>query len=350
MLRVLIVKIGAIGDVVFTMPMLNAIHEVEPRSHVSWLVGESCADLIRGHAHLNKLYILSDKDLYSKSVMSRMSVVRDIFGKLERTYDLILIGHRDPGYAFALRPFVWGPYFQLAREEGGSQIRHTVYVPPMKVHESLAMRQLLEAGLKHARRPTTFKWEEKFDHIYTPAIGLPEEFIVIHAGGGANAKTDFQLKQWPHTTDFIHKILKSTNLSVVVIGGKDDRRDLERSFKDFNQTDEKRVYNLMGETSVRDLVGIIRKARLFVGPDSGPVHIADSLGVPTIGLYGPTSHVSWGLLSPKSRAMYEGAECAPCYKDTGAFPPCDFQHRCMQELRPERVLDQAMILLRPNAK
>lgn len=342
MLRVLIVKIGAIGDVVFTMPMLNAVAEVEPKSQVSWLIGESCADLLRGHPRLHKLFTINDKDLYSKNVMSRLAVVRDIFGKLNRTYDLVLIGHRDPGYAFALRPFIWGPYFQLAREEGDSQIRHTVYVPPLELNESLAMKKLLQAGLAHVRRPTEFSWSETFAHIYSPAVGLPESFMAIHVGGGANAKTEFQLKQWPHSAAFVRKILETTPLSVVLLGSRDDRREVEREFREFT---DGRVLNLMGDTSLRDLVGIIRKARLFVGPDSGPLHIADSLRVPAIGLYGPTSHISWGLLGPSSRAMYEGVECAPCYKDSGAFPSCPHAIRCMRELMPQRVLEQAMFLL-----
>ncbi|MEQ1875623.1 MAG: glycosyltransferase family 9 protein [Bdellovibrionia bacterium] len=345
MTRILIVKIGAIGDVVYAMPMLGAIHEVAPKAQVSWLVGESCADLLRGHKHLHKIFTLSDKNLFSTSIVSRLSVVKDLVGKLNKAFDLVLIAHRDPAYAFALRPFIWGPLFQLSRDDSESQIRHTVHVPALTTHESLAMRKLLEAGIKHLKLPTEFKWDEPFDHIFSPAVGIPESFIAVHVGGGVNIKTEFALKQWPHSVDFIRKVLEFTKFNIVVIGSSEDRRDAERSLAKLEGVEDSRIVNMMGKTSMRDLVGIIRKAKLFVGPDSGPLHIADSLRVPTIGLYGPTSHVSWGLLGEKSRAMYEGVECSPCYKDTGAFPPCPNQHRCMKELMPTRVLDQALFLL-----
>ncbi|MEO5970864.1 MAG: lipopolysaccharide heptosyltransferase I, partial [Bdellovibrionia bacterium] len=67
-------------------------------------------------------------------------------------------------------------------------------------------------------------------------------------------------------------------------------------------------------------------------------HFADSLGVPCLGLYGPTSTVSWGLLGINSQTFSEPVACSPCYLDTGEFPNCPYEIKCMTELTPERVL------------
>jgi ADP-heptose:LPS heptosyltransferase len=334
-----------LGDVIYTMPVLSALKESDPKVQISWLVGKSSADLLRGHPLLSRLFILNDKDLFSKSLMSRLSVVKDIIGQLERTYDLVLVGHRDPGYTMALRPFIWGPFFQLSRDDSPSQIRHMVHVPPMTMHESLAMKKLLEAGLSHVKKPMPTVWSEEFKHIGAPSIPLPENFLALHVGGGVNAKTDFSLKQWPHTGEFLNSVLSETNLNVVLLGTKDDRTEFEKTFELRADIESKRLFNIMGETSVRDLVSIIRRSRIFVGPDSGPLHIADLLNIPSLGLYGPTSPISWGLLGKSSRVLKTDVPCSPCYKDVGNFPECGFEHRCMKDLSVMDVKKEFMSLL-----
>jgi len=82
---------------------------------------------------------------------------------------------------------------------------------------------------------------------------------------------------------------------------------------------------------------VISKAKLVVGIDSGPIHMGGGLRVPVIGIYGPTSMVSWGLLGPKSKMLYKTEVCAPCYKDDGNFPECKFDHKCMNELSCDEV-------------
>jgi hypothetical protein len=297
-LRILIVKIGGVSDIVHTMPMLSAIHEAEPNAHVSWLVGESCADILRAHPRIQKLFIVDDERLYGGGIVDRLSIVKDVFGKLDRGYDLILIGHRDPGYSLALRPFVWGPLFQISSEDTSSEIRNVVFVAPGSMHESMAMRKLLIAGLRHAKKAIKYSWTEPYVHIGSPGVQLPEAFAVLHFA--KDPKTHeisplmFELAAW---------VLRETKLSLVALGGKDDWRLIEKGLRKIDGLDEQRVHSFVGENLIRETLGLIRKARLFIGPAGAPLHMADSLQVRAVGLYGETIPTEQSLLSLQSRGL-----------------------------------------------
>lgn len=298
-LRVLIVKIGGVTELVHTMPMLGAIHEADKNAHISWLVGESCADLLRAHPRIQKLFVVNDSHLYGSGIMDRLSIVKDVFGKLDRGYDLILIGHLDPGYSLALRPFVWGPLFQVSNEDTTSQVRNVVYIPPGTMHESMAMRKLLGAGLKHAKKSIKYTWVEPFVHIGSAALRYPVDYALLHLTGDAKTKKEVS----PLMFEVVSWILRETKLPLVIVGGKEDQKPVDKGLRMLTDIDGGRIFNLTGETSLRENVGLIRKAKLFIGPDTGLLHVADNFGIRTVGLYGATVPIEKGLLNLNSRGV-----------------------------------------------
>lgn len=91
--------------------------------------------------------------------------------------------------------------------------------------------------------------------------------------------------------------------------------------------------------SLGTLSALIARARVLVGNDSGPIHLATMLGVPTVALFGPTSHVRWGP-PPGHEARHRVARlelaCSPCSNHGGRACP-EGHHRCMTELGVEAV-------------
>ncbi|MFN4182939.1 MAG: glycosyltransferase family 9 protein, partial [bacterium] len=76
------------------------------------------------------------------------------------------------------------------------------------------------------------------------------------------------------------------------------------------------------------------KAKLVLTSDSGPMHIAVALNVPTFAFFGPTSPIRSGPLGPNSRVFYAGVPCSPCYREK--CPP-KFSHQCMKKITPDMV-------------
>jgi heptosyltransferase-2 len=101
--------------------------------------------------------------------------------------------------------------------------------------------------------------------------------------------------------------------------------------------------NLAGQTTLREFIDLAAACRLFLTNDSGAMHIASALGVPTVTVFGATDDTTTGPTGPLARIVREHAECAPCL-----LRECPIDHRCMTRITPDRVIDIVRDVLRPH--
>jgi heptosyltransferase-2 len=90
--------------------------------------------------------------------------------------------------------------------------------------------------------------------------------------------------------------------------------------------------NLAGRTSLADFIELAAACRVFLTNDSGAMHVASALGVPTVTVFGATDDTTTGPTGPLARIVREHAECSPCL-----LRECPIDHRCMTRVAPERV-------------
>src|SRR4029453_14563540 len=102
----------------------------------------------------------------------------------------------------------------------------------------------------------------------------------------------------------------------------------------------RRVAILNGRTSLETLIGVIAKATIVLTNDSGPMHIAAALGVPTVAIFGSTDDVVTGPWGPRARVVREPGECSPC-----KMRECPIDHRCMTRVSAEAVCRAAREVL-----
>ena len=125
--------------------------------------------------------------------------------------------------------------------------------------------------------------------------------------------------------------LARDGLSVCLTGGPDDRAAAERARAAAGNA---AVRDLVGQTSLRELVALSARARLFVGCDTGPMHLAAALGVPVVALFGPADPARTGPFGAGHVLVRVPPPCAPCGRKTCNQP----RHACMEDLDVERVL------------
>lgn len=101
-----------------------------------------------------------------------------------------------------------------------------------------------------------------------------------------------------------------------------------------------RVINLAGKTNLRELVALIQCCSIFLTNDSGPMHIADALGIPLVALFGSTSDVKTGPYS-KGTVIHKHVECSPCYKRV-----CPIDFRCMKRIEVQEVYQELQKLIK----
>ncbi len=101
-----------------------------------------------------------------------------------------------------------------------------------------------------------------------------------------------------------------------------------------------RVINLAGKTSLRELVALIKCCSIFLTNDSGPMHIADALGIPLVALFGSTSDVKTGPYS-KGTVIHKHVECSPCYQRV-----CPIDFKCMKRIEVQEVYQELQKLMK----
>jgi heptosyltransferase-2 len=102
-----------------------------------------------------------------------------------------------------------------------------------------------------------------------------------------------------------------------------------------------RCENLAGQTSLKQFIELAAACRVMLTNDSGAMHIASALGIPTVTVFGATDDAGTGPTGPLARIVREPVECSPCLKRE-----CPIDHRCMTRVPAERVVDAALELLR----
>ena len=99
--------------------------------------------------------------------------------------------------------------------------------------------------------------------------------------------------------------------------------------------------NFAGATTLREFIDMTAACRLFLTNDSGAMHIASGLGIPSVTVFGPTNEIATGPLSVGARLVREPVECAPCL-----LRECPIDHRCMTRVTSEKVIEAAERLLK----
>src|SRR5262249_20880563 len=125
--------------------------------------------------------------------------------------------------------------------------------------------------------------------------------------------------------------------AIALFGSRSERDLCDSIARILNRHD---VVNYAGETTLEQFIELAARCELFLTNDSGAMHIASALGVPTVVIFGATDDVATGPTGPHSRVVRENVECSPCL-----LRECPIDHRCMTRVSAGRVVREALRLL-----
>lgn len=163
------------------------------------------------------------------------------------------------------------------------------------------------------------------------------KLIVLHAGGSIKRKL------WPESkaTDLISRLINSYKASIIILGGNKDRERCSSIYSSF--ADSPNVVNIMGELNLAQCAELIAMSGMFIGPDSGLLHLAISLNRPTIAIFGPSDHRKWGIEDKAHKIVRKHLPCAPCCI-FGYSKPCT-HYQCIEDISVEEVAQAAEELM-----
>lgn len=269
--KILIIKLGALGDVVQSLGPMAAIRAHHQNAHITLLTTAPFEELLSKAAVADDIWI--DDRPSGFDLSGWLALRRKLrLGGFDLIYDLQTSG-RSSRYFKLFWP---GPYPEWSGIAKGCSHPHS---NPHRdnMHTLERQKEQLEmAGINDVDAPSLDAIQGDVSHLE-----LPEKYCVIVPGGAEHRPE----KRWPidHYRDLI-KRLDTEGVSAVVCG-----TEAEESLAASIVADRANAMNIAGKTSIVDLVGVMRGASFAIGNDSGPMHIAAALGVPSVVLY---SHAS----------------------------------------------------------
>ena len=350
MAKILLIRLRLIGDVVFTTPAIRAIRRTLPDAWLSYLVEPAAFPVVADNPHLDDV-IRVERQSGVHRVAGDLALAR----RLRRdAYDVVIDFHGGPRASWLTR--ATGAPIRIGYAIPGRSWHYTHVVdraadlrPRHSVVNQWDLLASLDPRLSKAPDPADDRVEMPESPAASARVGarLAEagvtaghRLIVVHVSAGN------PFRRWP--ADFFVALASRLGMAdpvrrIILTSGPSEAeaareiasraRDASRGRGDTILTGE--------EFSLAELRSLVARAALFIGGDSGPLHVASTSDVPIVGLYGPTLPVRsapWrpGTLTTEAVDMPDLA-CRPC--DQRQCAPGDF--RCLTHLVPERVIEAA---------
>ena len=323
--RLLVVRLGAIGDVVNALTFASSLREVAPGTHLGWVVHPLAAPLVEGHPDVARVHLWPRDG----GLGGFLRLVREL--RRER-YDTAVDLQRIQKSALLARlsgaPRVVGFAPERVKEASWLWTGERIAVPRDARH----VLELYLAAARHfgaaARVPRHRFARDEAAEAWAEAL-LGE---LGRAPGLVNLGASKPANRWePERFGRLARALvEELDVPVCLTGGPTDRPAAERARAEAGA----RVRDLVGATSLRQLVALSRQARLFVGCDTGPMHLAAAVGTPVVALFGPADPARTGPFGTGHRVLRVPPPCAPCERKTCDQP----RHACMEDLTVELVL------------
>jgi heptosyltransferase-2 len=290
---VLVVRLDEIGDVVLSSPFLRELRRGLPTAEIDLVVKRDNVDLVANCPYVDRVFgIAVSKHTYFGRLFRQWSAVAAATGPLRgRRYDLALVPRWDSDYFYnaAAVAYLAGARWRMGQRERMAAHRQsdslytTLVDNPSVQHEVERNLDLLRAlGIN----PTSSRLEcwitEREEARVSALLGqngiAANSSILAIAPSASHAR-----KRWPK--DNFAKLLEwaETELAanILLVGGPADTALAES----ISRNARRPVLNLAGRTSLIESAAVLKRARLFVGNDSGPLHLAAACGVPTVGIW-----------------------------------------------------------------
>ncbi len=367
--RILLIKPSAVGDVVHTLPVLDKLRRRYPRARIDWLLTPDNAEIVRGNPAISNVLLFARREFRKDGrPLGAVGSVLRLIGQIRAArYEMVIDLHgqfRSALFAVAseapMRIGFGSPVRRTASTFQGRQLgnipdrgwagaregswfayTHRIPIPTLEVH---AVERYLWVGnllgfdndppvVQSPGQPGGRGAHRRPPRRSTRPPGRP---LAILAPG-----TMWETKHWtPEGFAGIARRLAADGFAPILVGPKGEEA-LNRSI----QARAPGSTDFTGQTSVADLIALIRRAALVVTNDSGATHIAAALGRPAVSIFGPTNPVHVGPYGHPESVVRLDLPCSPC--NYRRLSQCPNGHACMRDLTVDMVMERIRAVLAP---
>ncbi len=330
--RILIVRTDRIGDVLLSTPVIKVLRDAYPSAYIAMMVAPYAKDIVEGNPCLDEI-IVYDKEGKHKSWWRSMKFARNL---KKKKFDIAFILHptnrvhlvtffarirQRVGYD---RKFGFLLTDRLAHNKQLGQKHEAEYNFDLLRHVGI---QPQEKVLFMPLRQDAEAWIE--DLLKREGVAQTDKLVAIHPGASCPSKI------WPNQrfAQVADRLAEKYGYRVFVIAGPKDIALAEQVVKHMHN----RAINLAGKTSVSQLASLLKRCRLFISNDSGPVHLASAMGTPVVSIFGRNqaglSPKRWGPLGTKDRFLHKQIGCIECLAHN-----CRKEFACLRSIQVDDVI------------
>ena len=354
--RVLVTKLRHHGDVLLTSPVFSTLKRAAPHVEIDALVYRDTAPMLANHPSIAWIHSI-DRDWKRRGLRAQGSAEWTLLRELRaRRYDLLL--HLTEHPRGATLAHLLRPRFAVTRErpQGGllwKRFTHFYRLPRR------TPRHAVEANLDALRRIGVYPEPGDKRVVLIPgdaARARAQALLREHAlapGGFVNAHpgSRWLFKCWPAASNAaLFDRIAASGQRIVVTGAPDAReRALVTSVLGLVADSTRRnIADVSGQLTLQELAALTAHARVFVGVDSAPMHIAAAMGTPTLALFGPSGEQEWGPWDVAQRVVVSQRHpCRPCGIDGCGGGKVS---ECLTTLAVDEVFAQLVSLLDETAR
>jgi len=313
---ILFVTLSNIGDVILTTPAIMALTAKFPQARMTVVAGPRAKGILEASRWIDRLIIYDKRTSLGK----RWQFLKEL---RKESYDWV-VDLRNTAI----------PYLVSAKK------RSPIFRSFQKINMRERHLEVLEKmGFQTSEDIPPFDFFNTHEEMGAlekiKAKGIQEkEGWILMAPAAAS-----ELKTWPLNgfREVVEKILSERKENILLLGDQRER-DLAQPLAEINRD---RIFNLAGETSLRELSAIVSRGALLISNDSAIMHLGFEMNRPVVAIFGPTNHEKYGHIGSSFRVVREPMFCSPCEK-----PTCRFERQaCFEDLKAEKVWQACRDLL-----
>ncbi|MHB8150159.1 MAG: glycosyltransferase family 9 protein [Desulfobulbia bacterium] len=332
---ILLVQLGDIGDVVLSTPCIRALRENYPQARIVVAVWDKAAELLEDCPWLDQVIAVTKR---SRSLREELRFQRDFFRNLRSLHCELAIDLRT-GTRGAIMAFLSGASQRLGFYAGDGRLwRNRLftsllqreYTPDLHVVDYL-LGLLAAFGITTGQRTPALAVaggkQEKIRLLFErEGICQDKKLVAVQPF------SLWQYKEWGKEKyiALIQGLVKEHGAAVLVTGSVAEKDRAEEIVLGCGAG----CYNFAGKTSIAMYAALLQQCRLFIGVDSAGLHIAAAVGTPTVGIFGPSSPVSWAPRGKQHLIVQKNLPCVPC-RNKGCHD--SEKSACLEELTLEEV-------------
>jgi len=337
--NILLILLAPIGDTLFATPAIRTLRRVYPSARLSALVWDRNRAVLENNPDVDRLIVFKSSPRFFRELRGQRFDLAVHFAPFHDYFALLagiprhlelpvpwlfwLLPHRNRRWQ---RLHARDHYLEVLRPLGLRANDSRLVLKVSGRQEAFAERYLTEQGHR------------------------PGDLLVgIHAGGSGFKGA----KRWsPQGLAWVAREVQrgrrgpTRTASRLVFFGHAQDRALARAVVEAGVPDG--FIDTCGHVSLSETIGLLGRLDLFVGNDSGPLHLAAALGVPVVGIYGPTNVMNFHPIGPHVRAVFGAMPCPANYGFIGTRPVWsrhECEGECLASIDPEHVLAAARDLL-----